>query len=209
MQKFSVINNYYPDSYQISSDAKIYSLFLVTGIKPWRISKPLPSFTKTGRWVCIAFRLIYKISFLRLDNRFCIFLWAFKDSYWDWSSPRCAKSLHTDQRRKQRSCDGCWFSSQTGWFIHNKGFISFLKTCLFLHLHFILHIMKSLFHLLLFFFLVSWMKSYLQIVLERLPPVQRSSSGIHTQQAAKLQELVEFIQSQVLKKVSSNPILSF
>lgn len=39
-------------------------------------------------------------------------------------------------------------------------------------------------------------KSYLQIVLERLPPVQRSSSGIHTQQAARLQELVEFIQSQ-------------
>ncbi|XP_019099560.1 PREDICTED: uncharacterized protein LOC104783421 [Camelina sativa] len=38
-------------------------------------------------------------------------------------------------------------------------------------------------------------KSYLQIVLERLPPVQRSSSGIHTQQAARLQELVEFIQS--------------
>ncbi|CAG7895010.1 unnamed protein product [Brassica rapa] len=39
-------------------------------------------------------------------------------------------------------------------------------------------------------------KSYLKIVLERLPPVQRSSSGIHTQQAARLQELVEFIQSQ-------------
>ncbi|KAH7570983.1 hypothetical protein JRO89_XS05G0233800 [Xanthoceras sorbifolium] len=39
-------------------------------------------------------------------------------------------------------------------------------------------------------------KSYLQIVLERLPAVERSSSGIHTQQAARLQELVEFIQSQ-------------
>ncbi|KAK3221702.1 hypothetical protein Dsin_008727 [Dipteronia sinensis] len=39
-------------------------------------------------------------------------------------------------------------------------------------------------------------KSYLQIVLERLPAVERSSSGIHSQQAARLQELVEFIQSQ-------------
>ncbi|KAL1208292.1 Inorganic pyrophosphatase TTM2 [Cardamine amara subsp. amara] len=47
-------------------------------------------------------------------------------------------------------------------------------------------------------------KSYLQIVLERLPPVQRSSSGIHTQQAARLQELVEFIQSQVIKRSSNS-----
>ncbi|KAJ4709753.1 Uridine-cytidine kinase C [Melia azedarach] len=39
-------------------------------------------------------------------------------------------------------------------------------------------------------------KSYLQIVLERLPAIERSSSGIHTQQAARLQELIEFIQSQ-------------
>ncbi|XP_059649557.1 uncharacterized protein LOC132295347 isoform X2 [Cornus florida] len=39
-------------------------------------------------------------------------------------------------------------------------------------------------------------KSYLQIVLERLPALERSSSGINTQQAARLQELVEFIQSQ-------------
>ncbi|XP_038694101.1 uncharacterized protein LOC119991738 isoform X1 [Tripterygium wilfordii] len=39
-------------------------------------------------------------------------------------------------------------------------------------------------------------KSYLQIILERLPPVERSSNGIHAQQAARLQELVEFIQSQ-------------
>ncbi|KAM7484654.1 hypothetical protein LguiA_000663 [Lonicera macranthoides] len=39
-------------------------------------------------------------------------------------------------------------------------------------------------------------KSYLQIVLERLPAVERSSNGIHTQQAARLQELVEYIQSQ-------------
>ncbi|GFP83514.1 uridine-cytidine kinase c [Phtheirospermum japonicum] len=41
-------------------------------------------------------------------------------------------------------------------------------------------------------------KSYLQIILERLPAVERSSSGIHSQQAARLQELVEHIQSQVL-----------
>lgn len=39
-------------------------------------------------------------------------------------------------------------------------------------------------------------KSYLQIIMERLPPPERSSSGIHTQQASRLQELVEFIQSQ-------------
>ncbi|KAK9935329.1 hypothetical protein M0R45_022434 [Rubus argutus] len=39
-------------------------------------------------------------------------------------------------------------------------------------------------------------KSYLQIVLERLPALGRGSGGIHTQQAARLQELVEFIQSQ-------------
>ncbi|XWS69332.1 hypothetical protein CRYUN_Cryun04dG0170100 [Craigia yunnanensis] len=39
-------------------------------------------------------------------------------------------------------------------------------------------------------------KSYLQIILERLPLVERSYSGIHTHQAARLQELVEYIQSQ-------------
>nr|XP_016495385.1 PREDICTED: uncharacterized protein LOC107814474 isoform X3 [Nicotiana tabacum] len=39
-------------------------------------------------------------------------------------------------------------------------------------------------------------KSYLQIVLERLPALEKSSSGIHSQQAARLQELVEYIQSQ-------------
>ncbi|GAB4828768.1 hypothetical protein Ancab_018428 [Ancistrocladus abbreviatus] len=39
-------------------------------------------------------------------------------------------------------------------------------------------------------------KSYLQIVLERLPVMERSASGIHAQQAARLQELVELIQSQ-------------
>ncbi|XVF02847.1 hypothetical protein REPUB_Repub04eG0209700 [Reevesia pubescens] len=40
-------------------------------------------------------------------------------------------------------------------------------------------------------------KSYLHIILERLPLVERSYSGIHTHQAARLQELVEYIQSQV------------
>ncbi|XP_020110586.1 uridine-cytidine kinase C-like [Ananas comosus] len=39
-------------------------------------------------------------------------------------------------------------------------------------------------------------KSYLQIILESLQPVERGSNGIHNQQAARLQELVEFIQSQ-------------
>ncbi|KAL9252871.1 Uridine-cytidine kinase C-like protein [Drosera capensis] len=38
-------------------------------------------------------------------------------------------------------------------------------------------------------------KSYLQIILERLPTLERSSSGIHAHQAARLQELVEYIQS--------------
>ncbi|OMO60616.1 Uridine kinase [Corchorus capsularis] len=40
-------------------------------------------------------------------------------------------------------------------------------------------------------------KSYLQIILEELALVERSYSGIHTHQAARLQELVEYIQSQV------------
>ncbi|CAH1450932.1 unnamed protein product [Lactuca virosa] len=39
-------------------------------------------------------------------------------------------------------------------------------------------------------------KSYLQIVLEKLPASERNSSGINAQQAARLQELVENIQSQ-------------
>lgn len=39
-------------------------------------------------------------------------------------------------------------------------------------------------------------KSYLQIIVERLPAIERSASGVHAQQAARLQELVEFIQSQ-------------
>ncbi|KAL6650497.1 hypothetical protein ACP70R_001907 [Stipagrostis hirtigluma subsp. patula] len=39
-------------------------------------------------------------------------------------------------------------------------------------------------------------KSYLQIILESLPADDNVSAGIHNQQAARLQELVEFIQSQ-------------
>ncbi|TQD71828.1 hypothetical protein C1H46_042639 [Malus baccata] len=50
-------------------------------------------------------------------------------------------------------------------------------------------------------------KSYLQIVLERLPALGRGSGGIHAQQAARLQELVEFIQSQGSSSASeSSPI---
>ncbi|GMH15170.1 hypothetical protein Nepgr_017011 [Nepenthes gracilis] len=39
-------------------------------------------------------------------------------------------------------------------------------------------------------------KSYVQIIFESLPALERSSGGIHAQQAARLQELMEFIQSQ-------------
>ncbi|KAG0458241.1 hypothetical protein HPP92_023398 [Vanilla planifolia] len=39
-------------------------------------------------------------------------------------------------------------------------------------------------------------KTFLQIILESLPSTERSSNGIYNQQAARLQELVEFIQSQ-------------
>lgn len=41
------------------------------------------------------------------------------------------------------------------------------------------------------------LQTYLQIILESLPAFERSSTGIHGRQAAKLQELVEYIQSQV------------
>jgi uridine kinase len=49
-------------------------------------------------------------------------------------------------------------------------------------------------------------KSYLQIVLERLPVAERSPNGIYTQQAARLQELVDYIQSQstTVEKQSSS-----
>ncbi|XP_047151262.1 uncharacterized protein LOC124823155, partial [Vigna umbellata] len=39
-------------------------------------------------------------------------------------------------------------------------------------------------------------KSYLEIILERLPTIERTSGGIHSQQSARLLEIVEFIQSQ-------------
>lgn len=39
-------------------------------------------------------------------------------------------------------------------------------------------------------------KTYLQIILENLPAYEGHSTGIHRQQAARLQELVEYIQSQ-------------
>ncbi|XP_017436208.1 uncharacterized protein LOC108342857 isoform X2 [Vigna angularis] len=39
-------------------------------------------------------------------------------------------------------------------------------------------------------------KSYLEIILERLPAIERTSGGIHSQQSARLLEIVEFIQSQ-------------
>ncbi|XP_057963018.1 inorganic pyrophosphatase TTM1 isoform X2 [Malania oleifera] len=47
-------------------------------------------------------------------------------------------------------------------------------------------------------------KSYLQIILERLPVLERGSNGIHSQQAARLQELVEFIQSQGCSSASES-----
>ncbi|XP_042022141.1 uncharacterized protein LOC121769408 isoform X1 [Salvia splendens] len=46
-------------------------------------------------------------------------------------------------------------------------------------------------------------KSYLEIILESLPAVERSSRGIHSQQAARLQELVEYILSQGSRSSSS------
>lgn len=39
-------------------------------------------------------------------------------------------------------------------------------------------------------------KTFLQIILENLPAFERSSTGIHNQQASRLGEIVEFIQSQ-------------
>ncbi|XP_039068992.1 uncharacterized protein LOC120215340 isoform X1 [Hibiscus syriacus] len=48
-------------------------------------------------------------------------------------------------------------------------------------------------------------KSYLQIILEGLPLVERNYSGIHTHQAARLQELVESIQSQWTKQGGGTP----
>ncbi|KAL1359492.1 uncharacterized protein LOC107484176 isoform X1 [Arachis duranensis] len=39
-------------------------------------------------------------------------------------------------------------------------------------------------------------KSYLEIILERLPTIERTSGGINSQQSARLLEIIEFIQSQ-------------
>ncbi|OVA01753.1 Uridine kinase [Macleaya cordata] len=47
-------------------------------------------------------------------------------------------------------------------------------------------------------------KSYLQIILESLPAFERSSTGIHSQQATRLQELVEFIQTQGSNSVAES-----
>lgn len=44
---------------------------------------------------------------------------------------------------------------------------------------------------------IGALQSYLQIILESLPVDDNVTAGIHNQQAARLQELVEFIQSQV------------
>jgi hypothetical protein len=52
------------------------------------------------------------------------------------------------------------------------------------------------------YFEYSWflaaLQSYLQIILESLPADDNVTAGMNNQQAARLQELVEFIQSQVL-----------
>lgn len=47
-------------------------------------------------------------------------------------------------------------------------------------------------------------KSYLEIILERLPAIERSSTGINPQQASRLHELVEFIQSQGCSSASES-----
>ncbi|KAG5076251.1 hypothetical protein AAZX31_20G015400 [Glycine max] len=47
-------------------------------------------------------------------------------------------------------------------------------------------------------------KSYLEIILERLPAIERTSGGIHSQQSARLLEIVEFIQSQGCSSASDS-----
>nr|KYP40872.1 Uridine-cytidine kinase C [Cajanus cajan] len=47
-------------------------------------------------------------------------------------------------------------------------------------------------------------KSYLEIILERLPALERTSGGIHSQQSARLLEIVEFIQSQGCSSASES-----
>lgn len=48
-------------------------------------------------------------------------------------------------------------------------------------------------------------KSYLQIILESLPAFERNSTGINSQQALRLQELVDYIQSQGNESVTESP----
>ncbi|XP_019424070.1 PREDICTED: uncharacterized protein LOC109333193 isoform X3 [Lupinus angustifolius] len=54
-------------------------------------------------------------------------------------------------------------------------------------------------------------KSYLEIVLERLPAIEGTSGGIHSQQSSRLLEIIEFIQSQGCSSASessSNRVVS-
>uniref|UniRef100_A0A453BR94 Uncharacterized protein n=1 Tax=Aegilops tauschii subsp. strangulata TaxID=200361 RepID=A0A453BR94_AEGTS len=52
---------------------------------------------------------------------------------------------------------------------------------------------------------IGALQSYLQIILESLPVDDNVTAGIHNQQAARLQELVEFIQSQMVCLMICNP----
>ncbi|TKY59027.1 Uridine-cytidine kinase C [Spatholobus suberectus] len=47
-------------------------------------------------------------------------------------------------------------------------------------------------------------KSYLEIILARLPAIERTSGGIHSQQSARLLEIIEFIQSQGCSSASES-----
>lgn len=49
-------------------------------------------------------------------------------------------------------------------------------------------------------------QSYLQIILDSLPALEINSSGVQTQQAARLQELVEYVHSQVFVYLLLPPI---
>lgn len=72
-----------------------------------------------------------------------------------------------------------------------------------------LHIKKD-------FYNISF-QSYLQIILENLSEIEKNSAGMHNQQAARLRELVKFIQSQVIHRLyifictskTLNPLLMF
>ncbi|KAI9071431.1 hypothetical protein K1719_046601 [Acacia pycnantha] len=52
-------------------------------------------------------------------------------------------------------------------------------------------------------------KSYLQIILENLPALERTFGGIYTQQSARMQEIVEFIQSQVSLSLRTDILSGF